>query len=131
MMNTVPLRKETPAFAPESLFRLLSEFVVLLLGALLILLALSGRVRLHVRPAALMLLAALFIYLAARAWIRRQPGTTSLQTHIRAGSLALVGILILAIPFLPRDQSGLLLGIAGAVLVLRGMLGGILSLRRT
>ena len=117
-------------FTPESLFRLLSEFVVLLLGALLILLAVSGSVRLHVRPAALMLLAVLFIYLAVRAWIRRQPGTTRLQTHIRAGSLVLVGILILAIPFLPFHHAGTLLGIAGAVLVLRGMLGGILSLRK-
>lgn len=116
-------------FNPASLFQLLSEFVLLLLGGLLILLAISGRVGLPARPAALTLLGILFIYSVVRAWMRRQDEKSHLQTHVRAGSLVLVGIVILGIPLLPVRDTSLLLGIAGALLVFRGLIGGLLFLR--
>ena len=58
------------------LFQLLNEAIVLLLGALLILLAVSGRVGLPTRPAALIALGVVFIYWGARAWIRPEPSST-------------------------------------------------------
>jgi hypothetical protein len=115
---------------PANLFRLLSEFIVLLLGALMILLAITGRVGLPARPIALVLLAILFIYWAMRAWMRREPDSVRLQTHIRAGSLALVGALVLGMTLLPLRFTNLLLGLAGGVLALRGLLGCVLFTRQ-
>jgi len=107
------------------LFQLLNELIVLLLGALLILLAVSGRVGLPARPAALIALGFVFIYWGLRAWMRHEPSPTRWPSKIRAASLALVGALILSIPVFPIRFIPLLLGLAGAVLVLRGVLGAI------
>jgi hypothetical protein len=108
------------------LFQLLNEAIVLLLGALLILLALSGRVGLPTRPAALVALGIIFVYWGARAWVRREPAPVSSSSKIRAGSLVLVGLLVLGIPVFPTSYIPLLLGLAGAVLVFRGLLGLVL-----
>lgn len=114
---------------PVNLFRLLSEFIMLLLGALLLLLALTRRVGLPTRPAALIFLGVLFVYWGVRAWLRREPDIGRVQTHLRAGSLVLVGLFVLGIPLLPLRLANLLLGIAGAVLVMRGLAGAFLSLK--
>ncbi len=119
-----------PMASPATLFRLLSEFILLLLGALLLLLALTRRVGLPARPAALIFLGALFVYWGIRAGIRSEPGSARVQAQIRAGSLVIVGLLVLAIPLLPLRHANLLLGIAGGVLVLRGIGSALLSLRR-
>jgi hypothetical protein len=111
------------------LFRLLNEAIVLLLGALLILLAVSGRVGLPTRPAALIALGVVFIYWGARAWIRPEPSSTRWATKIRAGSLELVGAFVLGIPISPLRFVPLLLGLTGGVLVLRGILGVVLFAR--
>lgn len=120
-----------PMTAPTNLFRMLSEFILLLLGGLLILLALTRRVGLPARPAALIFLGVLFVYWGIRAWLRREPDITRAQTHLRAGSLVLVGLFVLGIPLLPLRLANLLLGIAGAILVLRGLGSAVLSLKRT
>lgn len=114
---------------PQNLFKLLSEFIVLLLGALLILLSVSGRVGLPARPVALIALGVVFVYWGARAGTRPDAKTSRLEARIRAGSLALVGIAVLAIPFLSVRYAPLLLSVAGAVLVLRGLLGAVFSFR--
>jgi hypothetical protein len=46
---------------------------------------------------------------------------------VRAGSLALVGIFILAVPFVPPRHASQLFVLAGGVLVLRGALAAALS----
>jgi hypothetical protein len=108
------------------LFQLLNESIVLLLGALLILLAVSGRVGLPARPAPLIVLGIVFVYWGLRAWVRRKPERANWPSKIRAASLALVGVLILSIPVFPVRWIPLLLGLAGGVLVLRGALGAVL-----
>lgn len=117
--------------SPINLFRMLSEFILLLLGGLLILLALTRRVGLPARPAALIFLGVLFVYWGIRAWLRREPDITRAQTHLRAGSLVLVGLFVLGIPLFPLRLANLFLGIAGVVLVLRGLGGAVLSLKKT
>jgi len=121
-----------------NLFRLLSEFIVFLLGALMIVLALSGRVGLPGRPATLVLLGIVLLYWGARAWIHPRgkranalPETAAhrAQARVRAGSLVLVGLLVLAIRLFPLRDAEMLLILAGSVLVLRGLLGGVLLLR--
>ena len=111
-------------------FRLLSELIVFLLGALLVLLAISGRVGLPARPAALIALGAFFVYWGVRAGIQPEGGLRPYESRTRAISLSLVGFSILAIPMVPLRLAPVMLGVAGAILVSRGLLGAIFSLRR-
>jgi hypothetical protein len=111
-------------------FRLFSELIVFLLGALLILLAISGRVGLPARPAALIALGAFLVYWGVRAGIKPEQGVRPYESRTRAASLALVGLSILVIPMLPLRFAPTMLGVAGLILVLRGLLGAIFSSRR-
>lgn len=116
--------------APLNLFRLLNEFIVLLLGALLVLMAATGKMALPSHPGLLIVLGFAFVFWAARAWARPVPKEGQMMTGVRAGSLGIVGVLLIAIPLLSLGRANLLLGIAGAVLVARGIVEGLLSLRR-
>jgi hypothetical protein len=116
-----------PAINP---FRLLSEFIVFLLGALLIVLAFSGRAGLPTRPAALIALGAFFVYRGVRAGIKPEPGLRPYESKTRAISLALVGFSILAMLMIPLRLAPGMLGAAGMILVIRGLLGAVFSLRR-
>jgi hypothetical protein len=111
-------------------FRLLSEFIVFLLGALLVLLAFSGRVALPTQPAGLIALGALLVFWGGRLLIKPDAGLRLHESRIRAASLALTGLSILAIPMLPWRWAPMMLGVAGFVLVIRGLLGAIFSLRK-
>jgi hypothetical protein len=114
---------------PPNLFRLVNEFIILLLGALLILLAVNRGVSLPARPTAMIALGVLLIYWGVRARMRRQNEDPEEAVNLRSGSLILVGIFVLAIPMLPLRFADVLLALAGGSLVLRGILGGILSLQ--
>src|ERR1700761_4281841 len=111
-------------------FRLLSEFIVLCLGPLPLVLSFSGRASLPARPVGLIALGVLCLYMAARAFTKPEAGVPRIQSQIRAVSLAIVGILLINIAVFHPRSSLLLLGIAGAVLVVRGLIGAIISLRR-
>jgi hypothetical protein len=106
-----------------NLFSLLSEIIVLLLGALLVLLAATHALALPSRPVLLIVLGAIFILWASRAWARPAPQASRFAAAVRAGSLGIVGILLIAIPLLSLGHANLLLEVAGAVLVIRGLLG--------
>ena len=108
---------------PASLFRLLSEFIFLLLGALLVLLAVSRTIALPTRPAVWVALGVLLTYRGVRAWMRPDVEATRRLAGIRAISLGVVGLLVIAIPLLPLRHESALLGLAGGVLVARGILG--------
>lgn len=116
----------TPMPNSAKLFRLLNEFILLLLGGLLILLAVSRRIALSGRPAGFALLGIILIYWGARALASRAAKADLVQARIRAGSLIVVGLLILAIPLFPKHHAAPLLEVAGAVLVLRGLFGSML-----
>jgi hypothetical protein len=105
------------------LFRLINDFIFLLLGGFLILLAVTRPVMLPARPMALVLLGVFLMYWGVRAWIKPEPGAVRAQTIARAVSLLLVGLLVATIPEMPLRDSGMLLGAAGCVLVLRGLAG--------
>ncbi len=117
--------------SPATLFRLLSEFIVLLLGALLILIALTRSVGLPDRPVAILILGVVLIYWGVRALARPGLEADRLKSRIRAGSLVLVGLLMLGTRFLPLRHAGLLLALAGGVLAIRGLVGGVLLARRS
>ncbi|HUO35432.1 MAG TPA: hypothetical protein VMU43_10615 [Candidatus Acidoferrum sp.] len=111
------------------LFRLINDFIFLLLGGLLILLAVTRPVMLPARPMALVLLGVFLMYWGVRAWVKPEPGATKDQTIARAVSLLLVGSLVAIIPVMPLGDSGTLLGAAGGVLVLRGLVGLVFFVR--
>lgn len=105
-----------------NLLRLINEFIMMLLGALLILLEVSRGVALPSRPGAMIALGVALIYWGARGGMRREAQATPLQTWIRSGSLILVGLLVISIPLLSIRYADILLEVAGGVLVLRGIL---------
>lgn len=115
--------------AQLNLFRLLNEFIVLLLGALLVLLAATRRMALPEHPGVLIVLGFVFVFWAARAWARPAPGEGRLLTVVRAGSLGVVGILLIAIPLLELRRANMLIEVAGIVLVVRGLICAGLSMR--
>ena len=108
-----------------NLFRLLSEFIVLLLGALVIVLAISRPLGVT-SPLALVVLGVVLIYWGGRVFVRKGKEANRTQERIRGGSLLLVGVFVLGIRWLPLRDESLLLELSGAVLVLRGLAGGIL-----
>jgi hypothetical protein len=109
---------------------IISEVTLVLLGVVLIVLALLKIIGLPASPLVIIILGAVLIYWALRAWMRKEPAAARLQTHIRAGSLAIVGLLMIAIPLAPPRYSNLLVATAGVVLVARGLLAGLLAIRR-
>lgn len=111
------------------LFTLLNEIIVLLLGGMLILLASTRALALPSRPVLLIALGAFFIFWGSRAWTRPAPNAGQFEAAVRAGSLAIVGILLVAIPLLSLGHANLLLEVAGAVLLIRGLVGAAIFLR--
>lgn len=103
---------------------------VLLLGAFLILLSATRTVGLPSSPLVMVILGVVLVYWALRAWMRKERPSARLQTHIRAGSLLIVGLLMITIPLVPLSFANLLVTLAGAVLVVRGLVAGLLSLRK-
>jgi hypothetical protein len=115
--------------ATPNLFRLLNEFIVMLLGGILILLSATHRMALPSHPGLMIVLGFIFIFWAARAWSRSAPGEGRLATAMRAGSLGVVGILLVAIPLLELRRATMLIEVAGIVLLVRGLICAGLSFR--
>jgi hypothetical protein len=120
------------ATAPTTarLFGLFNELLMFLLGAMIFLLAWAGRVGRPARSVALVLLGLVLVYWGLRAWMRRKAGAEGRLAVLQAGSLGIVGMLVLAVAFLPVAYTDLLLMMSGGVLALRGIAGGILVMRR-
>lgn len=123
-------RSKTCMLAAAKLLGLFSEFVVLLLGALLFMIGASGNYGITSRPAALIVLGIALIYWGVRSSMRRNPKANRTLIQVRSSSLVLVGMMVLTIPIFP-PEAGILLGLAGGALVIRGILGAVLFLRRT
>lgn len=122
--------------AASSLFRFVQEFVFILLGGLLVLLAMSGGYFPDRHGAGWLVLAAVIVMWGLRAcWrpLTTRPGATrdpALWSHrLGGGSLILVGGLMMAIAWAPFDWVRPLLAGAGAVLGLRGVASTALLLR--
>jgi hypothetical protein len=115
-------------FTTANLLGIISEFVVLLLGALLFMIGATGRYGITSQPSTLVVLGIALIYWGVRSSTRRAPKMSRTLIQVRSSSLLLVGLMVLTIPMLPRE-AGILLGLAGAALIIRGILGAILFFR--
>jgi hypothetical protein len=112
---------------------LFSEIVILALGLLLAIMALTGRFNL---PAGLTLWLGLGIVLffwGARAWMRlgryARPAARAMQ-WVRGGSLVLAGAIMIAMAWMPFGAAPKMLALVGGILSIRGAIGAALAARR-
>jgi hypothetical protein len=120
---------------PNNLVRMMTEFIFVLLGGLLVWLGLSGRVdagNFNPRGPAWLGLGAVLIYWGARTWAKtaRAARTSDrLIAQVGGASLILVGIIMLSLGVVEFRWVGIVFATAGSILALRGILGAVLSLR--
>ncbi len=121
---------------PANLFRMMSEFIFILLGGVLVWLGLNNRFlnppSFNPRSPAWLGLGAALIYWGVRGWVKmaRAARTTDvLVARVGGTSLVFVGFMMLSLVFLEFRWVGIVLATAGAVLALRGFLAAVLSLR--
>ena len=117
---------------PERLQQLTIEFILVLLGALLVWLGLAGPA--HGRTVDRHSIAWLILSVALILWGLRalyKPGQWWLrwQNWTRGLSLSLLGVLMLVISRVPFAWVGPMLAAGGAVLALRGIVGSAVILR--
>ena len=121
--------------SPANLFRMMTEFIFILLGGVLVWIGLSGRLdprNFNPRGPAWLGLGAVLIYWGARTWAKTaRAARTSDRVVARVGgaSLALVGLMMLSVSLVEFRWVGLVFAAAGAILALRGILAAVLSLR--
>ena len=120
---------------PANLFRMMTEFIFILLGGFLVWVGLSGRLdpgNFNPRGPAWLGLGAVLIYWGARTWAKTARGArTSDRTAAQVGgaSLILVGFMMLSLVIVEFRRVGIVFAGAGTILALRGILAAVLSLR--
>jgi len=120
---------------PANLFRMMTEFIFILLGGFIAWLGLSGRLdpgNFNPRGPAWLGLGAVLVYWGARTWAKTaRAARTSDRTVAQVGgaSLIVVGIMMWSLMFVEFRRVGIVFAAAGAILALRGILAAVLSLR--
>jgi hypothetical protein len=111
------------------LFRLLTEMIFALAGALLLWVAVTGRYWFNPRGSAWLVLAVILVFWGLRTWRRaRLTAVRSgrMTARIGAGSLVVVGLVMLVVAWMPLSWAGLLLALAGAAFVVRGLANAVI-----
>jgi hypothetical protein len=116
--------------SPARLTHLLTEFVFLLLGALVMWLAANGRVYFDRHGVGWLILSVGLIAWGLLALAKPGQFWAKWQKWNRGGSLVLLGVVMLSISRVPFDWVVKLLAVAGLILVVRGILGSLLILRQ-
>ena len=120
---------------PANLFRMMTEFIFVLLGGFLVWLGLSGRLdpgNFNPRGPAWLGLGAVLVYWGARTWAKTaRSARTWDRTAAQVGgtSLILVGFTMWSLVFVEFRRVGIAFAAAGTILALRGILAAVLSLR--
>jgi hypothetical protein len=118
--------------SPANLFRMMTEMIFVLLGGLLVWVGLNGRFMFDPRKPAWLGLGAMLVYWGIRAWRNtKRAARTAERTAVRVGgvSLAIVGLMMLGLVFVEFRWVGTVLAVAGGILILRGLVSAVLSLR--
>ena len=116
--------------SPARLTQLLTEFVFVLLGALVIWLAANGRIYFDRHGVAWLALSVGLIAWGLLALAKPGQFWAKWQKWNRGGSLVLLGVVMLSISRVPFDWVVKLLAAAGVILLARGILGSLLILRQ-
>jgi hypothetical protein len=114
---------------PERLLRLMIEFIFVFLGTLVISLGWAKRIYVDRHSVAWLILSVALILWGLRALYRPGQWWLRWENWTRGLSLSLLGVLMLAIKWVPFPWVGPMLAAGGAILVLRGIIGSILIFR--
>lgn len=117
---------------PTQMFRLVTEVVFILAGALLLFVGLSGQYMFNARRPSWLVLAAILMFWGLRAGRRARliaVRNLRLAAYLGGASLVLVGATMLSLAWVRFGLVGPLLAAAGAVFVVRGLVSAaVLSL---
>ena len=118
--------------SPGSLFRVVNEFVFMLVGGLLALFALTGRYLFNPRRPGWIALSIVLILWGLGTWGRARlsrVATERLVTKIGGGSLVAGGFIMLSLAWAPFRWAGWLLLATGGIFVLRGLVSAAIMVR--
>jgi hypothetical protein len=115
--------------APAKLLHIFTELLLVPLGSLLVWVALTGRFWWDRRSPVWVGLGVVLIYWGVRAFARAGRYATRWEHRTRGGSLALLGVMMLAIAALPFAWVQPLLVAAGGVVATRGVVCAALAAR--
>lgn len=110
---------------PAQLFRMMNEAIFILIGALFLWVAATGRYLPDPRRSSWVVLAAVLVAWGIWTWARilRTAGKAErLATKVGGVSLAIVGLIMLSLVWAPFRWGGLLLALAGATFIVRGVI---------
>ena len=114
---------------PERLLRLMIELIFVMLGALIAWLALVRHIAVDRHGISWLILSVALILWGLRALYKPGQWWLRWQNWTRGLSLALLGVLMLAISRVPFSWVTPMLAAAGGLLALRGIIGSILVLK--
>jgi hypothetical protein len=114
---------------PQQVLRITIEIIFVLLGGLVVWLGLSGHILFDRRKPGWLVLSLAVILWGLRALYKPVQWWSRTEQWTRGLSLALLGVVMLAISRVPFQWVGPLLAIAGFVLIIRGLIGSVLILR--
>ncbi len=114
---------------PERLFRFMVEFIFVLLGSLVIWLGLARRISVDRHSTPWLILSGALILWGLRALYKPGQWWLRWENWTRGFSLALLGVLMLAMTRVPFLWVSPMLAAGGGLLVLRGMIASYLVLR--
>lgn len=113
----------------ERLFRLIIEVIFVLLGALVIWLGLTGRIMVDRHRSGWLILSGVLVLWGLRALYKPSQWRLRWENWTRGLSLALLGVLMLAISRVPFEWVSPLLALGGGLLAVRGIIGSVLVFR--
>jgi hypothetical protein len=113
----------------ERSLRLMVEVIFVLLGVLVVWLGLTGRIFFDRRSLGWLAVSAIVLVWGLRGLYKPSRVLSRGENWSRGISLALLGLVMLAITRVPFAWVGLLLALAGAVLAVRGVVGTALVAR--
>jgi hypothetical protein len=112
-----------------ALWRVANELIFFLCGALLILVAVSGRYGWNRKSEAWIALGAFLFVIGLRAIVRAGRYVSRWQHYVRGGTFVLAGAIMLAITVSSESLTQPLLIAGGVVLALRGLINSVLVMR--
>jgi uncharacterized membrane protein len=115
--------------SPATLLRVMVEFVIILVGAFILRVAVMRRYYFDRRSVGWLVVGGALVALGARSLWRAMKTDARAEEWIRGASQTLVGVLMLSIAGVPFRMEGALLCTIGGVLILRGLVNAVLALR--
>jgi hypothetical protein len=118
--------------SPSHTFRVVNEFVFMMVGALLVFFALTGRYLFNPRRPSWIALSVVLILWGLATWSRARVSrlpAERLVAKIAGGSLTAAGLIMLSLAWAPFRWAGWLLVATGSIFVLRGLVSAAIMAR--